>query len=108
RYDQIISEISRFLRGGYGEIKNELKEKMEIESEALRFERAQELRDQMNAIEAVMEQQKVSLNEKTDIDIFGYSYNKKWMCIQVYYVRLSKLLERDMWIFPIYTYARDD
>src|SRR5699024_591708 len=107
RYDQIIGEISRFLRGGYSEIKNELKEKMEIESEALRFERAQELRDQMNAIEAVMEQQKVSLNEKTDIDIFGYSYNKGWMCIQVFYVRLGKLLERDVSIFPFYTDAED-
>src|SRR5699024_11908193 len=88
-------------------IKNELKEKMEIESEALRFERAQELRDQMNAIEAVMEQQKVSLNEKTDIDIFGYSYNKGWMCIQVFYVRLGKLLERDVSIFHFYMYAED-
>jgi len=107
RYDQIISEISRFLRGGYGEIKNELKEKMHEESEALRFERAQELRDQMNAIEAVMEQQKVSLNEKTDIDIFGFSYNKGWMCIQVFYVRLGKLLERDVSIFPFYTDAED-
>lgn len=106
-YQQITTDISRFLRGGYSDIKRELKEKMLHESEALRFERAQELRDQITHIEAVMEQQKVSLNEKIDIDIFGYSYNKGWMCIQVFYVRLGKLLERDVSIFPFYSEAED-
>src|SRR5699024_4382001 len=75
-YEEIIADISKFLHSGYKEIKQDLKEKMNIASEKLNFERAKELRDQIASIDAVMERQKVTLNEKTDIDIFGYSYNK--------------------------------
>jgi len=106
-YDEIIADISKFLHGGYKEIKQDLKEKMNIASEQLNFERAKELRDQIASIEAVMERQKVTLNEKTDIDIFGYSYNKGWMCVQVFFIRQGKLLERDVSIFPFYTSADD-
>lgn len=106
-YDQIIQEITRFLQGGYKEIKEELHQKMVEASENLNFERAQELRDQIQAIEAVMEQQKVTFNDKIDIDIFGYSYNKGWMCIQVFFIRQGKLIERDVSIFPFYSEAED-
>lgn len=107
KYDQIVQEITRFLQGGYKEIKEELQRKMLEASENLNFERAQELRDQIAAIEAVMEQQKVTFSEKIDIDIFGYSYNKGWMCIQVFYIRQGKLIERDVSIFPFYSEAKD-
>lgn len=107
RYEEITQEISRFLHGGYREIKQKLTEKMYDASEELQFERAQEYRDQITHIEAVMEHQKVTLNEKVNIDIFGYSYNKGWMCIQVFFVRGGKLLERDVSIFPFYSEAED-
>lgn len=106
-YNQIKLDISRFLHGGYREIKLELTSKMLEASEKLNFERAVELRDQIASIEGVMEQQKITLSEKIDIDIFGYSYNKGWMCIQVFYVRQGKLLERDVSIFPFYNEAKD-
>lgn len=106
-YEKIIQEISSFLHGGYKEIKNDLQEKMLAASDELNFERAQELRDQITHIEAVMEQQKVTLNEKVNIDIFGYSCNKGWMCVQVFFIRQGKLLERDVSIFPYYSEAKD-
>lgn len=106
-YDEIIQNISRFLGGGYAEIKNELKAKMIEASELLNFERAQELRDLIYHIETVMEQQSVTLNEKVDIDIFGYSYNKGWMCIQVFFIRQGKLIERDVTIFPFFDDPKD-
>lgn len=106
-YGQIIREITSFLQGGYRHIKNDLKKKMFDASEQLNFERAQELRDQIQHIEAVMEQQKVMLTEKVNIDIFGYAYNKGWMCIQVFYIRQGKLLERDVSFFPFYSEAED-
>src|SRR5699024_8194784 len=64
-------------------------------------------RDKMYMKVEVMEQQTVYINEKSDIDNFGYSYNKGWMCIQEFYVRLGKILERDVSIFPFYTDAED-
>ena len=106
-YQAIIQEISTFLHGGYRDIKNDLTSKMFKASEELNFERAKEHRDQITHIEAVMEQQKVTLNENVDIDMFNYSYNKGWMCIQVFFVRQGKLMERDVSIFPFYTEATD-
>ena len=106
-YDQIVQNISKFLQGGYTEIKKELKLKMKEASDSLNFERAQELRDLIHHIETVMEQQNVTLNEKVDIDIFGFSYNKGWMCIQVFFIRQGKLIERDVAIFPIFDDPKD-
>lgn len=106
-YQQITQEISTFLHGGYREIKNDLTNKMLKASEELNFERAQEYRDSIQNIEAVMEKQKVALNEKIDIDIFNYSYTKGWMCIQVFYIRQGKLMERDVSISPFYSEVED-
>src|SRR5690625_5581993 len=81
---------------------------MLVASENLNFERAQEYMDQKEHIEAVMEQQKVVLSDRrVNIDIFGYSFNKGWMCIQVFYVRQGKLVERDATIFPFFNEAKD-
>ncbi len=102
QYNEIIREISRFLQGAYKGVKNDLITKMNQASEQMDYERAIELRESIKHIEALMEQQKVVLHEIIDIDIFGYSYNQGWMCVQVFYVRQGKLIERDVSIFPFY------
>ncbi|RHW33195.1 excinuclease ABC subunit UvrC [Oceanobacillus profundus] len=101
-YQSIVQEIASFLQGGYKEIKSNIMAKMYEASEQLQFERAKELRDQIQHIEVVMEQQKMTMNDQVDRDVFGYSYNKGWMCIQVFFVRQGKLLERDVTIFPFF------
>lgn len=101
-YREMISNISRFLNGGYKEVKKELTEKMTEAAEALEFERASEYRDQISNIEMVMEKQSMTMNDFTDRDIFGYAVDKGWMCVQVFFVRQGKLIERDVSIFPIY------
>ena len=106
-YDDIVKQITSFLQGGYREIKQQLKEKMYEASEQLQFERAQELRDQIQSIEIIMEQQKMVLNDRDDRDIFGFSYDKGWMCVQVFFIRQGKLIERDVAIFPFFGEATD-
>ncbi|GGH72860.1 UvrABC system protein C [Compostibacillus humi] len=101
-YQAIVQEITSFLQGGYKEIKKTLEKKMYEASEEMNFERAKELRDQIQHIEAVMERQKMTLNDEVDRDIFGYSYDKGWMCVQVFFVRQGKLIERDVSIFPFF------
>ncbi|MEN1968290.1 excinuclease ABC subunit UvrC [Lentibacillus sp. N15] len=101
-YKQIVQQITSFLNGGHKEIKADLKNKMTTASDQLNFERAMELRDQIHHIEAVMEQQKMTMNDQTNRDIFGYSYDKGWMCIQVFFVRQGKLIERDVALFPFF------
>ncbi|AXI09624.1 excinuclease ABC subunit C [Oceanobacillus zhaokaii] len=106
-YNAIVQEISSFLHGGFNEIKNNLKNKMLEASEQLNFERAKELRDQIQHIEAVMEQQKMTLNDRIDRDVFGYSVEKGWMCVQVFFVRQGKLIERDVSVFPFFDSAEE-
>ncbi|MBO8177295.1 excinuclease ABC subunit UvrC [Aeribacillus pallidus] len=101
-YKRITDEITRFLNGGYKEIKEQLQQKMYEASEQLEFERAKEYRDQIAHIEAVMEKQKITMNDFTDRDVFGFAVDKGWMCVQVFFVRGGKLIQRDVSMFPIY------
>ncbi|SFC56275.1 Excinuclease ABC subunit C [Bacillus sp. OV322] len=101
-YKKMTDDIARFLNGGYQEIKKELSEKMHAAAENLDFERAKEYRDKIAHIEVTMEKQKMMTHDFTDRDVFGYSYDKGWMCVQVFFVRQGKLIERDVSLFPIY------
>ena len=58
----MVDEITRFLNGGYKEIKKELTEKMTAAAEELDFERAKEYRDRIAHIEATMEKQKMTIH----------------------------------------------
>jgi excinuclease ABC subunit C len=101
-YKKMTDEITRFLNGGYKEIKKELTEKMTLAAEDLDFERAKEYRDKIAHIETTMEKQKMTMTDFTDRDVFGYAVDKGWMCVQVFFVRQGKLIERDVSMFPIY------
>lgn len=101
-YKEMVDDISRFLNGGYKTVKKELTEKMSGAAENLEFERAKEYRDQIANIEAVMEKQTMMMNDFTDRDVFGYAVDKGWMCVQVFFVRQGKLIERDVSLFPLY------
>ncbi|NMH69934.1 excinuclease ABC subunit UvrC [Bacillus sp. RO3] len=107
-YREMTDEITRFLNGGYKDIKNQLTVKMNEAAENLEFERAKEFRDQILHIEATMEKQKMTMTDFTDRDVFGYSVNKGWMCVQVFFVRQGKLIERDVSLFPLYNEAEDE
>ncbi|MDQ0858162.1 excinuclease ABC subunit UvrC [Bacillus sp. V2I10] len=99
---QMVDEMSRFLKGGFKQIKEELSKKMLAAAENLDFERAKEYRDSIAHIDATMEKQKMALNDFVDRDVFGYSYDKGWMCVQVFFIRQGKLIERDIAMFPLY------
>ncbi|MDR7669089.1 excinuclease ABC subunit UvrC [Bacillus altitudinis] len=99
---QLVDEITRFLNGGHQQIKKELTEKMQEAAEQLEFERAKELRDQIAYIDSTMEKQKMTMSDLSDRDIFAYAYDKGWMCVQVFFIRQGKLIERDVSLFPMY------
>jgi excinuclease ABC subunit C len=104
----IVDDITRFLNGGYKQVKEELTDKMMKASEELDFERAKEYRDQIAYIEATIEKQKMMLGDFVDRDVFGYSYDKGWMCVQVFFIRQGKLIERDVSMFPFYNEPEED
>lgn len=107
-YKEMVDDISRFLNGGYKSVKKELMVKMSSAAENLEFERAKEYRDQITNIEAVMEKQAMTMNDFTDRDIFGYAVDNGWMCVQVFFVRQGKLIERDVSLFPLYQEPEDE
>lgn len=100
--EEMIQGITRFLNSGHEEIKRDLTAKMHAAAEELNFERAKELRDQIAYIEAVMEKQKITMADHVDRDVFGYSTDKGWMCVQILYMRQGKLIERHVSMFPFY------
>ena len=107
-YTEMVEEIKRFLNGGYQEVKQEIEEKMEQASLNLEFEKAAEFRDQINSITTTMEQQKMTSADFVDRDVFGYAVDKGWMCVQVFFVRQGKLIERDVSLFPFYNEPEED
>jgi excinuclease ABC subunit C len=107
-YRTIVDEITRFLNGGYKEIKKELTQRMSAAAEELDFERAKEYRDRIAHIEATMEKQKMTTTDFTDRDVFGYAFDKGWMCVQVFFIRQGKLIERDVSMFPLYNEPEEE
>ncbi|WP_099301433.1 excinuclease ABC subunit UvrC [Bacillus sp. Marseille-P3800] len=105
---EMIQEITRFLKYGHTEIKESLQAKMTEAAEKLDFERAQELRDTLIHMDKVMEKQKMSFTDQSDRDVFGFTYDKGWMCVQVFFVRQGRLIERDVSLFPIYQEATEE
>jgi excinuclease ABC subunit C len=105
---RLVEEICRFLDGGHEAVKQELTEKMLQAAENMEFERAKELRDQIRSIEAVMEKQKVTFTDTVDRDIIGFAVDKGWMCIQIFYMRQGKMIERETTSFPYYGDETED
>ncbi|GGI96434.1 UvrABC system protein C [Alicyclobacillus cellulosilyticus] len=108
QYERITKEIADFLQGGHRQVRQALWEKMEQEAEALRFERAKELRDLIAHIERVMEEQKITLQDRIDRDVFGFAAKRGWLCVQVFHVRQGKLIERSVDVFRHHGEAAED
>ncbi|MGG3572811.1 excinuclease ABC subunit UvrC [Bacillus gobiensis] len=105
---KLVDEITKFLKGGFDQIKKELEGKMHEAAENLEFERAKELRDQIAHIDSTMEKQKMAMTDQVDRDVFAYAYDKGWMCVQVFFIRQGKLIERDVSMFPMYREADEE
>ncbi|WP_202080277.1 excinuclease ABC subunit UvrC [Caldalkalibacillus salinus] len=102
-YEDMTQQINRFLNGGHKAMVKELEEKMHEASEELNFERAKELRDLIQHINQVMQKQSITLTDQVDRDVFGFHVDKGWICVQVFFVRQGKLIERDVSLFPFYS-----
>jgi excinuclease ABC subunit C len=108
KYEEMVQQITRFLSGGYQDVKAQLREKMMAAAEALEFERAKEYRDQIQSIETVMERQKIQIPDAVDRDIFGFAVDKGWMCVQILYMRQGKMIERRATTFPFHGEPYED
>ncbi len=97
-YRQMISDLCEFLEGRTAPIVERLRSEMEQAAEELRFERAAALRDQIYAIERVVEKQKVISNEQIDSDVIAIARDNGEACVQVFFIRSGKLIGREYFI----------
>ncbi len=92
-YQKIVDQVKHFSHGGHVDILKDLKrEKMGEAIETLEFERAAELRIR-SSNRYRHDATKMTLTDLMDRDVFGYSVDKGWMCVQVF-IRQGKLIER--------------
>ena len=107
-FKSMAQEVSDFLKGQDDKIIDDLKGKMAKVAKSMEFERAAEYRDLIQAIGTLRTKQRVMAKDLQNRDVFGYYVDKGWMCVQVFFVRQGKLIERDVNLFPYYNDPDED
>ena len=107
-FKTMAQEVSDFLKGQDDKIIDDLKGKMAVAAQSMEFERAAEYRDLIQAIGTLRTKQRVMAKDLQNRDVFGYYVDKGWMCVQVFFVRQGKLIERDVNLFPYYNDPDED
>ncbi|PLV65142.1 excinuclease ABC subunit C [Streptococcus pneumoniae] len=107
-FKSMAQEVSDFLKGQDDKIIDNLKGKMAAAAQTMEFERAAEYRDLIQAIGTLRTKQRVMAKDLQNRDVFGYYVDKGWMCVQVFFVRQGKLIERDVNLFPYFNDPDED
>ena len=94
-YKKQINEIISILDGKTENLEKQIKIEMEQASQNQEYEKAAYLRDKLYAIERISERQKVSNISENNIDVIGIAKNELEVCIEVFFVRGSKMIGRE-------------
>jgi excinuclease ABC subunit C len=98
-YRQIIEDLCQFLEGHTEPIVSRIKTEMHRAADELQFEQAATLRDQLEAIQRVVERQKVIFaNDHTDSDVIAMARSNGDACVQVFFIRAGKLIGREYFL----------
>jgi excinuclease ABC subunit C len=97
-YRQMIDDLCQFLEGKTDTIVSRLRQNMEVAAENLNFERAATIRDQILAIERVVEHQRVISPERIDSDVIAMARADGEACVQIFFIRAGKLIGREYFI----------
>lgn len=97
-YAEVIKQVILFLEGKRGKVVQELESQMNKAAEALEFERAALLRDQIQAIHEVIEGQRIATTVRGDQDVIAFAQDKDQAHVQVFFIRNSKLIGRESFV----------
>ena len=97
-YNQMITDLGKFLEGQTDPILDRLQQAMQKSSDDLQFEKAAALRDQIQAIGRVVEKQKVISTQNMDSDVIAMARTNGDACVQIFFVRGGKLIGHDYFI----------
>jgi len=98
-YRNQIIEITSILDGKVDKLVKDLEKEMQAESEKMNFEKAAYIRDKIQAIQRISEKQKVSNINENDIDVIGIARNDFEICIEVFFIRKSKMIGREHYFY---------
>ena len=107
-FKELAQEVAAFLKGQDDQIIEDLRRKMAGAAQNMEFEKAAEYRDLIQSIGTLRTKQRVMAKDLQNRDVFGYYVDKGWMCVQVFFVRQGKLIERDVNLFPYYNDPDED
>lgn len=94
-YGNMIKSVCMVLDGRTAELERDLKRRMQEAADNYAFEEAARLRDQLQAVMRLNEQQKAVTGQDSDMDIIGFAKDMTGICVQIFFVRKGKLLGRD-------------
>ena len=98
-YRKQINEIISILEGKTENICKQIEEEMQEASSKMQYEKAAYLRDKLTAIERISAKQKVSNLNENDIDVIGIAKNAFEVCVEIFFVRKSKMVGREHYFF---------
>lgn len=98
-YRKQIDEIMDLLDGKINKVIKELEAQMKIAAENFEYEKAAELRDRIQAIERASAKQKVSNISENSIDAIGIAKSELQICIEIFFVRGSKMIGREHYFY---------
>ena len=98
-YRKQIDEIIDILEGKVDKVLKDLQKQMLEEANNMNFEKAADIRDRMLAIERVNEKQKVSNITENNIDVIGIAKSDMEVCVEIFFVRGSKMVGREHYFF---------
>ncbi|MGD9893322.1 MAG: excinuclease ABC subunit UvrC [Dehalococcoidia bacterium] len=94
-YDAVIRQVILFLEGRTEEVLDDITDKMQEAAEQFDYERAAQFRDQIEAVKRVTERQQMATTRPTEMDVFGLARQDDEACVQVFFVRGTKVTGRD-------------
>jgi excinuclease ABC subunit C len=97
-YLQLVDRMSSFLAGDYRPIQSQLQAEMRQAADALEYERAAKLRDQLTAARKAMESQEMVLGRSDDLDVVGMEEDDLEAAFQVFFVRRGRMMGRRGWV----------
>ncbi len=98
-YRKQIDEIISILDGKIDKLVKNLEQEMQNASSKMDFEKAAYIRDKIIAIQRISAKQKVSNINENDIDVIGIARNDFEICIEVFFVRKSKMVGREHYFY---------
>ena len=107
QYRNMINDLCEFLEGRTDEIVNRLELEMKEASDNMAFEKAATIRDQIRAINQIVEKQKVVSTEEKDSDIIALAREDREACVQIFFIRNGKLIGREYFVLEGTEEAQD-